>query len=951
MSTIDIAPPDAPDDASHATTDDDALACASAESPPPPHHEDANEPRVTEKKNGLLALALTFGTIVPSIAIAIFATANFEGIWRLTCRVPVETVIQVLLVGIVPVANLIVADVINKRDPRNPLRLGLIQGAAIGSSSLIAVASTLAYLFTLSPVTATNAGGTSSIYYLIIAVVAFLSALSSAYIGSLFRGTKETRAARNKTVIYAFLGVLLSVVSLLGSEGRSAYIRFVEWQASSETPAEREQAIDTLRALGTERDLRMEIADARVGGFSGIFYQLNPSTIRQLYFSVAGRPYLDQYTDIAAMPSEYLSRDIVGEKIQGLSLLRSTMTGGVNPDSLTSTINWVFIFKNRSMFNQEARAQIALPAGGVVSGLTLSVNGKPQSAAFAGNDRVTGAYNWVAHSNRDPALVTYLGKERVLLQCAPVPAQGEMKVTMAISAPLNLQTRTDASMTLPKLMTSNFTIVPSREHILRLRAPSESEVAMDKVRRTSNGSQSLVVGEMKEGEMTGSGIAVRLHKVPDFKPVAAYDALSRSYVVQSVKEVVPQVPSNLVVVVDGSVRMKDYVSQVRDTLRSLPANVNATMLVAADIDIGEPVSIEEGLTQLEKLDFKGGCDNLRAVVKAAEVAGETNHGAVLWLHGPQPSLNNEMYAMAPYVHTPTFFEVALDGADSNTSEFFKNHREIGPFTVVASGPTAMSDLERYLCRWQPGGREFTSNFICTFDKPSCRILDAKASPEQTRELIALGANDQCNRLIAKNHRNLAASLASQAQIVSQLTGAVVLERESDYQAWQLRSKDVQRAQDIQGATNGTIGPLREDATVVMGDSQSTDLFANTEIATQGMAPQLQGATQSAIGPQGDDATVIMGVNTAGTVRVNNLANLEMTLNLLAVVAQLVLIALGSFNIYQAINKGPVEVPATGITLGRVQRIVLGATAVSFGLLIPSMLNWLFASARDANLFS
>src|SRR6202011_3527853 len=47
------------------------------------------------------------------------------------------------------------------------------------------------------------------------------------------------------------------------------------------------------------------------------------------------------------------------------------------------------------------------------------------------------------------------------------------------------------------------------------------------------------------------------------------------------------------------------------------------------------------------------------------------------------------------------------------------------------------------------------------------------------------------------------------------------------------------------------------------------------------APQLQGATNGTIGPQGADATYVTGLNTAGTVRVNNLANLEAMLNLLA----------------------------------------------------------------------
>ncbi len=40
------------------------------------------------------------------------------------------------------------------------------------------------------------------------------------------------------------------------------------------------------------------------------------------------------------------------------------------------------------------------------------------------------------------------------------------------------------------------------------------------------------------------------------------------------------------------------------------------------------------------------------------------------------------------------------------------------------------------------------------------------------------------------------------------------------------------------------------------------------------APTLQGASLGTIAPQGTQATFVTGVNTAGTVQVNNLANLE-----------------------------------------------------------------------------
>src|ERR1700679_2909615 len=57
--------------------------------------------------------------------------------------------------------------------------------------------------------------------------------------------------------------------------------------------------------------------------------------------------------------------------------------------------------------------------------------------------------------------------------------------------------------------------------------------------------------------------------------------------------------------------------------------------------------------------------------------------------------------------------------------------------------------------------------------------------------------------------------------------------------------------------------------------------SQTTQGTSATAPALQGATNGTIAPQGADATVIQGVNTAGTVRVNNLANLEALLNIIA----------------------------------------------------------------------
>ena len=143
----------------------------------------------------------------------------------------------------------------------------------------------------------------------------------------------------------------------------------------------------------------------------------------------------------------------------------------------------------------------------------------------------------------------------------------------------------------------------------------------------------------------------------------------------------------------------------------------------------------------------------------------------------------------------------------------------------------------------------------------------------------------------------------------------------------------------------------QDAFNSTADTGAQDHSDNNKTGSQTMqggntnAPQLQGATNGTIGPQGGDATVIQGVNTAGTVRVNNLANLEALLNIIANGMEILGIAWG----------GPTMIMgfmhmAAG-TQDAMKRVLWGAAGVTGGLATPGCINWLVASARDANLFN
>jgi len=141
------------------------------------------------------------------------------------------------------------------------------------------------------------------------------------------------------------------------------------------------------------------------------------------------------------------------------------------------------------------------------------------------------------------------------------------------------------------------------------------------------------------------------------------------------------------------------------------------------------------------------------------------------------------------------------------------------------------------------------------------------------------------------------------------------------------------------ASGGTTGNFSNDPFTKMNTGSQTTQFQ------QAVAPALQGATNGTIGPQGADATYVTGLNTAGTVRVNNLANLEALLNIIANGMEILGIAWG----------GPTMIMgfmhmAAG-TQDAMKRVLFGAAGVTGGLATPGCINWLVASARDANLFN
>jgi len=901
-------------------------------------------------KSFLGRFVLFGGILLPVLAITCAITANIYPACGVLLRHWVETLVQFGMLLSIPAGIGFVWSRIHKNDMRRVRLSGHLIGFSIGSAFLAAVVLTAAVI--LKYPTNDYQGFEHTFEVSMLAMVSWCALLAAVCVGIKFRELWPTKGARRSSTIYMIIGAGLSLVALFASEAKSVCVRIAEKLVIAGTSEQKKQSLDFLRAIDCERSMRIDCSTPRAYGLSDMFARLDDDENKKLYFLTTGQPFrlnLKEFSDFAALPDEMLGKQVVGDKVSNLSMHRSLISGTVHPESLTSTIDWTFVFKNTGFDAKEARAEIGLPKDAVISEMVLWINGLPKRATISNAENAKQAYQWVVGGRRDPALVTDLGKGRVLVQCYPVPAQGEVRIKISMKSSMKLDKAGEAIASLPTLLKSNFEM--EGEHRVHLRSDRKLLLDLDNVRHVvANNGLHQITGTLATAKRSKESIDVRVVRDANIAPVAIKDPFDQSYIVQQYVPTVAKRPDHLVVVVDSSETVAEYKDVIAKQLAKIPSSVPTSLIVASDLykeDL-KFKSLKDGIAEMKKIEFNGGQENLGAVIQGAELAGETEGGAVLWIHGPQPALDKELYIVEPYLVKPNFFDLSIEDSVTDSNEFFKNHQEIGPFTSVARNSTFEKDLSRFLSRWQTDGVDYTLTYAKTFQKPAVINESVYVQDEISRLYVA----QKVRELISTGKDYEAANLATTYQIVSPVTSAVVLENARDYARFGLNeAQTTDGSNSILANSNGNVGATSG------GSFGSTNTIASAgtpsfgDAFSTGAAPTLQGAVNGTIGPQGGDATTIMGVNTAGTVRVNNLANLEALLNIIANASQLIGVLLGGSLLLFGLKKTDMMVPGTTIGLSRNFRIFAGLALVSIGVSAPGFVNYMVASARDANLFS
>lgn len=152
-------------------------------------------------------------------------------------------------------------------------------------------------------------------------------------------------------------------------------------------------------------------------------------------------------------------------------------------------------------------------------------------------------------------------------------------------------------------------------------------------------------------------------------------------------------------------------------------------------------------------------------------------------------------------------------------------------------------------------------------------------------LTTLWAAREASRRFKEGRGDIADDLAATYRIITPVSGAVVLESEYDYERNgldrnQSRISRYDELASLPAPSTDANGNYYSGSAPMLQGATSSILLPNLQGATNGPVA-LQGATNGTIAPQGATAVVVQGVNTAGTVRINQYANLQALLSMLA----------------------------------------------------------------------
>ncbi|MBL8897028.1 MAG: hypothetical protein JNM84_05350 [Planctomycetes bacterium] len=463
-------------------------------------------------------------------------------------------------------------------------------------------------------------------------------------------------------------------------------------------------------------------------------------------------------------------------------LALSRLDGVIEADGALGYLEWMLEIENPSVVqNLEAWADLQLPAGGFVSRLTLWVGGEEREAAFASKEKTTAAYESVVQTRRDPVLVTTRGPDRVRLRCFPVPARGSMKMRLGITFPLRVVEPERASFVLPSILATSFELPSRLRHLVWL--SSEGELSGPEGASSTRGENAWELHAELPAESLRAPQAFHVARSAAVEDLWTEDRRSEQRLRARLSRRVEARPTGLVLLVEASTRTEPFLEELLAALDALPADLPLLCWVLTD-ELERP-GAERGAdlararellaSRLRGAVVAGGVDHVPALLQVLRSTAATE--AILWVHAPQPVEVSPLEHLEQHYDRrkvfPRLLEVAVEpGVDLVL-------RALDGQPGLESLPRAGSlreDLER---AFRGFGAESSRYELVPEILP-----DGEAPPGSARRvsdhLARLWAHRRVQELADAGSKAEAQKLAQLYQLVTPLTGAVVLETQQQY---------------------------------------------------------------------------------------------------------------------------------------------------------------------------
>jgi hypothetical protein len=740
------------------------------------------------------AWIVVFAVIYPAAVIAI------ELVWKLCASAlfdPMPTFWHVLVVSFVPASNLLVFSHLRSDTPRHSVWFAFANGAAIATAGLY----TLLFLPVLPLAIVGIPFGIGLLPFAPLAGLMGALALRAAW---------PTDRLLRRPVLAGLAG---GIALLLALDVPSAATRLgFQWAVSSE-PAERERGLTLLRTIGDD-DLLLRLCYDAVGRPTGLLSAfvmfgngmwlepaqqqivLSPAEAREIYYRVHGvafntRPAPFERGKWSRFAEFQVDNDHggaqVGGRLKGLDLVSSRIDGSTSGDDAVAYVEWIMEFRNSERMAREVRLELALPPGGTVSRATLWINGEEREAAYGGRGEVRAAYQQVAvQQRRDPLLVTTKGADRVLAQAFPVPANGgTIKFKIGITAPLEITEPSKARLVLPAIVDRNFSFAPDSSHgvwieskrALGTSAPGLSAGQID-------ARLFRIAGSIGDRDLSGTRQTVSVERDPDADRVVARLG-EREPIMQEVVPGAPPALTALMLVVDGSARTADRTADLIAALDAIAPTTRVGLIIASEpMRRVAPAPWSDAQKKsisrlLRSAAFYGGQDNAPALADALQTLEAEPNGTLLWIHGPQPvsfrgSAARLEQATARLARLPG---VVLYGVEPGPNEVLPDAPWAWGARSLPQAGALRSDLADFFGH---ASRETPSLAIRRTEAAAIEGL-AKGSDHIAR----LWARDRVIALMRTNpaaNRAAAVALAAEYQLVTPVSGAVVLESKQQFEA-------------------------------------------------------------------------------------------------------------------------------------------------------------------------